>query len=192
VVANHESLAFVADQNAGDRGLFVPFFGRLASTYKAIAVTAHAYNLPVVVGWAKRVGGSDLAGDANCGQTLPSALRFDMHIADVFTPKDWADAPDPIFYITARYRRALESAFVEAPDQVLWMHRFWKSRPRHEREKKPFPAVLARKLRELPWLDDAKVEAIIERSNRDAAEYTPKKRRGSVESSTAGDLSADA
>ncbi|CAN0596801.1 unnamed protein product, partial [Laminaria digitata] len=36
LLSNGESVAFVADQNAGHRGLQVPFFGRLASSYKSI------------------------------------------------------------------------------------------------------------------------------------------------------------
>ena len=33
-----ELVAFIADQNAGSKGLFVPFFNRLASTYKSIGL----------------------------------------------------------------------------------------------------------------------------------------------------------
>ncbi|MBY0308663.1 MAG: hypothetical protein K2Q09_07970 [Phycisphaerales bacterium] len=146
----------------------MPFFGRLASSYKAIGLMAHRYRAPVVVGWAKRVGGRDLGGSM---VERSRALRFDLLIPDAFGPEDWEGQPDPVFYITARYRRALETAFSQAPDQVLWMHRFWKSRPLHERKGKPFPAALERKLRELPWMTDAEVERIKARSVRDAAEF---------------------
>lgn len=167
IFARHESVAFVADQNAGTRGLFVPFFGRLASSYKAIGLMAMRYNAPVVVGWAQRMGGEPVAGMPRHAR----ALRFDLQIPDAFGPEDWADQPDPIFYITARYRQALEGAMRSAPDQVLWMHRFWKSRPKHERDGKPFPALLERKLRELPWMTEAELERIKARSERDAADF---------------------
>jgi KDO2-lipid IV(A) lauroyltransferase len=159
----------VADQNAGVRGLFVPFFGRLASSYKAIGLMAQRYQAPVVVGWAKRVGGK--AVDENGLTERSRALRFDMRIQDAFGPEDWEGRPDPVFYITARYRRALEGAFSEAPDQVLWMHRFWKSRPLHERKGKPFPAMLERKLRDLPWMTEPEIERIKARSSRDAVDW---------------------
>ncbi|MFT3683370.1 MAG: lysophospholipid acyltransferase family protein [Phycisphaerales bacterium] len=177
-----ETAAFVADQNAGVRGMFVPFFGRLASSYKAIGLMAQRFGAPVVVGWAKRVGGSEAVGSESLVRR-PQALRFDLRIADAFGPEDWEGRPDPLFYITARYRRALEQAFTEAPDQVLWMHRFWKSRPLHERKGKPFPAALERKLRELPWMTDAEVERIKARSAQDAAEFAadPKNARQSEE-----------
>ena len=56
-----------------------------------------------------------------------------------------------------------------APEQTLWMHRFWKSRPRHERLNKPFPESLKRKLLELPWMDDEQIGSIVEQSDRDRA-----------------------
>src|SRR5205085_3967380 len=42
-------LATLADQDAGQRGLFVDFFGRPASTHKAIALLAIEYDVPLVV-----------------------------------------------------------------------------------------------------------------------------------------------
>ena len=49
-------LSFLADQDAGQRGLFVDFFGRPASTHKAIALLAIEHQAPVVVGYARRIG----------------------------------------------------------------------------------------------------------------------------------------
>jgi hypothetical protein len=40
----------------------------------------------------------------------------------------------------------------ESPDQYLWVHRRWNSRPKHERDGEPMPARLARKLETLPWM----------------------------------------
>ena len=171
IFARGECAAFVADQNAGVRGLFVPFFGRLASSYKAIGLMAQRYRTPVVVAWAKRVGGAEVGGSGGGLKQHARALRFDVHIEDAFGPEDWEKQPDPVFYITARYRRALEAAFSEAPDQVLWMHRFWKSRPLHERTGKPFPETLKQKLRELPWMTEGELERIISRSARDATDF---------------------
>ena len=90
-----------------------------------------------------------------------------MEVTDVIRPADWADAPDPLFYLTARYRRAIEKMVCAAPEQYLWMHRIWKSRPRHERLGRPVPDALREKLRCLPWMDEEAVERICEQSEHD-------------------------
>ncbi|MFM9957202.1 MAG: lysophospholipid acyltransferase family protein [Phycisphaerales bacterium] len=164
-------LAFIADQNAGDRGLFVPFFGRLASSYKAVALLAMRHNAPVVCGHAMRVRG-DQPG-ASAAADFSREFRYHISVPDVIRPDDWADQPDPAFYITARYRRAIETMVRAAPEQYLWMHRAWKSRPPHERADRapgPFPAKLREKLEQLPWMTQAELDRIVARSERDATE----------------------
>ncbi len=166
LVASHKLVAFIADQNAGDRGLFVPFFDRLASAYKTIGVLALRYNASVVCGQALRV-------DREPADTRPGhahAPRYRVDVVDAIGPDDWKDQPDPLFYITARYRRAIETMVRRAPEQYLWMHRYWKSRPRHEREGEAFPDRLRDKLAALPWMEDDALERLIERSERDARE----------------------
>ena len=46
VLENKRALSFLADQDAGQRGLYVNFFGRLASTHKAIALLAIEHQAP--------------------------------------------------------------------------------------------------------------------------------------------------
>ncbi|MFO0963384.1 MAG: lysophospholipid acyltransferase family protein [Phycisphaerales bacterium] len=145
IVAAQGRIAFIADQNAGEDGIFVPFFGQMASAYKSIGLFAMRYELPVAVGVALRQGES---------------LRYAIHTVDVIRPEDWAPYDDPLFYITARYNRAMEQAVLLAPDQYLWIHRRWKSRPRWEREVKPLPDRVKAKLRTLPWMDDAQMERL--------------------------------
>lgn len=155
-----KSVAFVADQNAGDRGLQVPFLGRLASSYKSIGLTALQYDANIIVGQARRL-------PIRPGSKAP--MRYRIEVADAYGPEDWESQPDPLFYVTARYRRAIEQMIHNAPEQYLWMHRIWKSRPRHERLNKPFPDALRRKLSDLPWMTDEELERIVDRSERDRA-----------------------
>jgi KDO2-lipid IV(A) lauroyltransferase len=138
-------LGFIADQNAGDRGTFVPFFGRLASTYKSIALLAVSREVPVFCGYAQRVDG---------------ASKFEFGVGDAIWPGDWADHPDPVYYVTARYMRAIEQMVRRHPEQYLWMHRRWKSRPRFERQGEPMPESLKRKLASLPWLTGEDIEKL--------------------------------
>jgi len=139
IVEGGGKIAFIADQNAGDDGLFVPFFGRLASSYKSIGLLAMRYRIPVVAGMASRVG---------------EQFRYEISGLDVIWPSDWESQDDPLFYITARFNRALESMIRTVPTQYLWVHRRWKSRPKHEREGQPMPARLRGKLASLPWMTD--------------------------------------
>ena len=139
------TLGFIGDQNAGDKGMFVPFFGRLASAYKSIGLLAIHYNAAVVCGYARRQG---------------DAFQFEMGISDVIEPSDWEAQPDPLYYLTARYTRALETMVREAPEQYLWIHRRWKSRPRFERQGKAMPRALRQKLESLPWLSDEDVRRL--------------------------------
>lgn len=171
---------FIADQNAGDKGLFVPFFGRLASTYKTIGLLAIRYDAPILCGQARRLvwerdraeehrGSRADDGEGELGFTNWSgeAMRYRIDVVDVIMPEDWKSQPDPLFYVTARYRRALEQMVRRAPEQNLWMHRYWKSRPRHERENKPMPGAMREKLRTLPWMTDEEMGRIEEWTARD-------------------------
>ncbi|CAN5514828.1 lysophospholipid acyltransferase family protein [soil metagenome] len=110
-------VGFIADQNAGPKGVFVDFFGRKASTYKSIALLAMQYEVPVVVGYAQR---------------LRDSFRFRMAAQDIIRPEDWKDQPDPMRYITQRYSKAIEDFVRKDPGQYLWVHRRWKSRPKGE------------------------------------------------------------
>jgi len=160
LLAKGESVGFVADQNAGDRGLQVPFMGRLASSYKSIGLMAIQHRARIIVGSAQRMA---------MNPDQHSKLKYHIEIHDRIDPEDWESHPDPLFYITARYRRAIEQSVRKAPEQYLWMHRIWKSRPRHERLNKPFPKNLRAKLESLPWMSTNEVEQIVERSDMDRA-----------------------
>ena len=122
VLQNKGVIGFIADQNAGPKGLFVPFFGRQASTYKSIALMAIQHQVPIVVGYARRLG---------------DRFEFDLGVEDVIYPEDWQNFPrdqyrDEVHYITARYTRAIESFVRADPSQYLWIHRRWKTRPKDE------------------------------------------------------------
>ena len=145
VLRSGGALAFIADQNAGPKGLYVPFFGRLASTYKSIGLLALRTGAPIVCGYGHRIG---------------PGYRFEVGATDIIHPEDWADQPDPLYYITARYARAIETMVRKRPAQYLWMHRRWKSRPRFEREGKPMPRALRRNLEALPWMDQAQLDQL--------------------------------
>ena len=115
ILKNKGVLGFIADQDAGHKGMFVPFFGRVASTYKSIGLLAMQHQVPVLIGYARRRG--DL-------------FDFDIGVTDIIYPEDWQNQAEPLRYITERYTRGIETFVREDPTQYLWIHRRWKSRPR--------------------------------------------------------------
>ncbi len=117
VLENKGVLGIIADQNAGPKGLFVPFFGRLASTYKSIGLLAIQHNVPVIIGYARRRN---------------DRFEFDLGITDIIEPTDWQSQSDELYYITERYTRAIETFIRQDPTQYLWIHRRWKTRPSGE------------------------------------------------------------
>ncbi len=145
VLGRGGALGFIADQNAGDKGMFVPFFGRLASSYKSIGLLAISQNVPVVCGYAHRIG---------------PGFQYELGVADVIQPDDWQGRDDPLYYVTARYARAIETMVRMRPEQYLWMHRRWKSRPKHERKGAEMPSAMRRKLESLPWMDQAQMDRL--------------------------------
>ena len=115
-------ICFLADQNAGKRGLFVDFFGRPASTFRSIALLARAYNAPVVVTAATRLG---------------RTFKYEFSVEEVIYPHQWQDREDPTLWITATYTKAIERAARRHPEQYLWVHRRWKTQPPGTPTKKP-------------------------------------------------------
>ncbi|MDP9174449.1 MAG: lysophospholipid acyltransferase family protein [Planctomycetota bacterium] len=117
ILENGGVVAFVADQNAGKKGIFVDFFGRKASTYKSIGLLAMQYEVPIVIGFARR---------------LNERFHFSVEIQDIIYPADWKDQPDSLRYITQRYTTGIENFIRADPGQYLWTHRRWKTRPKGE------------------------------------------------------------
>jgi KDO2-lipid IV(A) lauroyltransferase len=109
-------VGFIADQNAGPKGIFVDFFGRKASAYKSIGLLAMQYEVPVVIGYARRQG----------------PFQFSIGVQDVISPADWEKEQDPLRYVTQRYTKAIEDFVRADPAQYLWVHRRWKTRPKGE------------------------------------------------------------
>ncbi len=108
-------LAFIGDQDAGRKGLFVDFFGRPASTYKSIGLLAIATGCPIIVGYARRRGKS---------------ARYDVGIQRIIYAPEWEQQEDPLRWITQAYTYAIEEMVRDAPEQYLWIHRRWKHQPR--------------------------------------------------------------
>jgi KDO2-lipid IV(A) lauroyltransferase len=127
VMKGKAKVATLADQDAGPRGVFVDFFGRPASTHKAVALMAIEFDAVMVVFGVPRVNRA-------LHPALPPArgmesVFYAVEVEDVIDPRDFANRPDAVKAITERYTAALERLIRRHPEQYFWLHRRWKHQP---------------------------------------------------------------
>ncbi|MFI4911374.1 MAG: lysophospholipid acyltransferase family protein [Sedimentisphaeraceae bacterium JB056] len=113
-------LGFIADQDAGRKGVFVDFFGRKASTYKSIGLLAITENLPIGIGVCRQEYGK---------------FFFEIECGKIITPDQWQDKDNPLKWVTQEFTSEMERLIRKDPSQYWWLHRRWKHRPKEERNK---------------------------------------------------------
>jgi KDO2-lipid IV(A) lauroyltransferase len=119
VLAEGGVLATLADQDAGQRGQFVDFFGRPASTHKAVALLALEYNVPLLVAGTLRRDG-----------------KYYVVPEELILPEEFQGRPDAVKALTQRFTSALERLVRRAPEQYFWLHRRWKHQPAPRKSKR--------------------------------------------------------
>jgi KDO2-lipid IV(A) lauroyltransferase len=113
-------VGILADLNsAREEGVFVDFFGQQACTTAGVATLAlrtGAVVLPGYIWWdeAKQI----------------HRLCFEPPVETINT----GNPKDDVVTNTARYTKVLEAVIRRHPDQWLWIHRRWKTRPEGERD----------------------------------------------------------
>jgi KDO2-lipid IV(A) lauroyltransferase len=111
-LARGAMVGILLDQNASRReGIFVPFFGRPASTSRAMALLAVRTGAPVLPIFARR---------------QPDG-RHRVIIRPPLAPPTANDREAAIVDLTARCAAVIEAAIREAPEQWLWMHGRWRT-----------------------------------------------------------------
>ena len=106
-------VAIMIDQDARERGIFVPFFGRPASTTPTPASIALRTGAPIV--------------PASC---IPAGNgRYRLRIQPEVDTRSTGDTEADILRITAECTTILEVWVREHPELWLWMHRRWKTKP---------------------------------------------------------------
>jgi KDO2-lipid IV(A) lauroyltransferase len=115
--AEGRAVGVLIDQNMqAAEGVFVKFFGRLACTTTGPARVARKTGVPIVLGlviWDRKL--------------RKYRLRFES--------VEWIKRDDPeqeILANTANFTRLIEEYARRYPDQWLWVHRRWKTRPAGE------------------------------------------------------------
>src|SRR5438128_9329394 len=114
----NEAIGILFDQNTTrSEGVFADFFGIPAATTPAIATFALRTGAAVVPGF--------LIWEQSLGK---HRLRFDPPV-DVI---DTGNLAHDVVENTKRFNKILESYVRKYPDQSLWIHRRWKTRPEGE------------------------------------------------------------
>lgn len=120
----NELVGFMLDQNRPrEQGVFVDFFGRKASTTPGLAFMSAQTGAPVVPVFMHRTPG---------GRHVLSAGPL------IEPPPDRKE--ETLLACTAAYTKIIEDEVRRHPEQWLWLHKRWKSRPLHEGEGVPAPA----------------------------------------------------
>jgi KDO2-lipid IV(A) lauroyltransferase len=110
------SVAIVIDQDARRDGVFVPFFGRLASTTPTLALLALRTGAPVIP----------------CSCTPEPDGKYRIVYEPPVEPPSTGDRDEDVLRLTARCTAIIEGWVRRRPELWLWMHRRWKTRPPQE------------------------------------------------------------
>jgi len=114
------TVGILADQNTmPEEGVFVDFFGKSACTTTGIARVALHTDAAVVPGYAY--------WDGDIGKYR---LRFEPAVELVRT----GDTERDIFVNTQKFAKVLEGIIRMHPEQWVWVHARWKTRPKGEGE----------------------------------------------------------
>jgi KDO2-lipid IV(A) lauroyltransferase len=114
------TVGILADQNTmPEEGVFVDFFGKSACTTTGIARLALHTDAAVVPGYAY--------WDAGIGKYR---LRFEPPVELVRT----GDTERDVFVNTQKFAKVLEAIIQKHPEQWVWVHARWKTRPQGEPE----------------------------------------------------------
>ena len=112
-------ITFLADQNTlAHRGVFVDFFGLKASTVTFPAKLSLKYNVDVLFAYSYF--------DKETKKYYCEIEKID------FIPSGNYD--EDLINLTQTYTKKIENAVRKHPDQYLWAHKRWKTRPEGEPE----------------------------------------------------------
>lgn len=116
--ANHIVVVLIDQNMTAAEGVFVDFFGYPACTLKALAVLAARTGAAVVPGAICR---------------LPDLRRHRVELLPALPPPlASGDAEADLQRRTQQYTRVLEDLIRQHPDQWLWIHKRWRTRPAGE------------------------------------------------------------
>jgi KDO2-lipid IV(A) lauroyltransferase len=118
ILKDSGTIGILADQNTmPEEGVFVDFFGKSACTTTGIARVA------------LHTGSAVVPGYAHWDDTIQKyRLRFEPPVGLLRT----GDTERDVLENTQRFAKVIEEIVREHPDQWVWVHKRWKTRPKGE------------------------------------------------------------
>jgi KDO2-lipid IV(A) lauroyltransferase len=107
-------LTLLGDQSAGKKGCWVTFFGRPASTHKAVSLFSLGNEAPTMVSYARRIG---------------RPLQYEVGPQAIVDPRESGFELRTVPLLAQWYTDQLEELIRRAPEQYWWLHRRWKGQP---------------------------------------------------------------
>lgn len=110
---NNQAVGFFADQNAGEHGVFIDFFGKPASTARGPVTLALKTESPILF-------------------SLDIRKPDGSHNVEILPPiytKSSGDLETDVKRYTTQLLNQLEEYIRQYPDQWLWIHNRWKTQP---------------------------------------------------------------
>jgi KDO2-lipid IV(A) lauroyltransferase len=114
VIKSGGCFAVLVDQDARHHGIFVDFLGSPAATTSSVATLAHRHGVPILAGFIRRVG---------------SGFRHEVRVAEPIFPDPSLGRDEDVRRLTQAYTDLIADVVRKNPDQWLWVHRRWKTRP---------------------------------------------------------------
>jgi KDO2-lipid IV(A) lauroyltransferase len=114
-------LTLLGDQHAGQNQCWVDFFGKPASTHKAVSVFSLGNRAPTMVSYARR---------------LDRVLHYEVGPEAICDPADPSFELGTVPLLAQWYTNHLENLIRRSPGQYWWLHRRWKGQPGIRRKRK--------------------------------------------------------
>ncbi len=111
---NNDAVGFFADQNAGEQGVFIEFFGKHASTAKGPVAIALKTDAPILFSLDIRQPND----------------QHQVHISPPIYMEPSNDTEHDIEKHTTILMKKLEKYIEQYPEQWLWLHNRWKTQPK--------------------------------------------------------------
>jgi heptosyltransferase-2 len=152
-----EVVSMLVDQHAGDHGMWIPLFGRMASTTPLPAILARRTGAKIIPVFCRRICPQGSSVEQRCS-TLP--MKWQIEFGKAISTQDRSEGE-----IMAEIHERLEAEIRRDPANWFWFHNRWKTPspnflfPKYRRgvfipkgsKLKPFRILI----RSTNWLGDA-------------------------------------